>query len=280
MNLWGRSSSRRLQVRGAHGMLPATLLGSDGNDSSADNLLVFLHAGNFISRSFERIEDFYHSLREAVPSLSMLVPSYTLATVSPFPTALEDTYNTLLWAKSNQHKLGWNGKHLIVAGIEAGANLAAAVTLACRDRQGPHIDGQILLTPMLDPAFESRSMQESVMSAGQFFAARRSATGFHSYLPNPTDRKHPYATPLHATRLHNLPRTLIFSAEGDPLRDEAEAYGQKLIAHGVRTSVVRLQRITLESQDARTRCCTSDQVIDDISGFVARLTGPCRAFAV
>jgi acetyl esterase/lipase len=126
----------------------------------------------------------------------MLIPSYTLATVRPFPAALEDTVSAQVWATENQVKLSWSGKRLVVAGIEAGANLAAASALACRDRKGPHICGQILLMPMLDPTFASRSMRESTATAEKFFAAHRSATGFQSYLPNLADRTHPYATPL------------------------------------------------------------------------------------
>lgn len=46
------------------------------------------------------------------------------------------------------------------------------------------------------------------------------------------DIKNPLAFPLNAETLTGLPPALIFSAEKDVLRDEAEAYGARLLAAG------------------------------------------------
>jgi acetyl esterase len=90
----------------------------------------------------------------------VLASNYTLATVRPFPAAVEDAHAVLLWAKKNKAKLGWTGKHLLVAGIEAGANLAAVCALMSRDRGAPKLAGQILIMPMLDPGLSTCSMRE------------------------------------------------------------------------------------------------------------------------
>jgi acetyl esterase/lipase len=112
-----------------------------------------------------------------------------------------------------------------------------------------------------------RSMRE----AGQWLVVERCASGYLGYLPNAADRVHPYATPLNASRLKDLPPTLIFSADDDPLRDEAEAYGIKLIGHGVRTSMLRLPAIALEAQDARAACAAIAEVIVEIDAFLDAL---------
>jgi acetyl esterase len=44
----------------------------------------------------------------------------------------------------------------------------------------------------------------------------------------------PYACPGEAIDLHGLPRALIITAGGDPVRDDGEMYGFKLRAAGVR----------------------------------------------
>ena len=64
--------------------------------------------------------------------------------------------------------------------------------------------------------------------------------GYQRYLPHAADRLHPYAAPALCTRLGALPPALIVTAQADPLRDEAESYGAKLIAAGVKTQVIRL----------------------------------------
>lgn len=271
MKAWEPSAGaggRDITVTGSHSPLGATLWRTTEKN---EQLIVFLHGGNFTSEDSAELNNFYRELGN-IPSLAILAPRYTLATESPFTTPLEDAHSVLQWAEKNKSRLGWSGKTLVVAGIEAGANLAAAAALVNRDRRGAKLAAQILLMPMLDPSLASRSMRESDAQAGQSFAAHRCASGYQDYLPNVADRMHPYATPLYSSRLKDLPPTLIFSVDGDPLRDEAEAYGVKLIEQGVRTSVVRLPAIALEARGARGECASSNQVLCEISSFLNTLS--------
>lgn len=61
------------------------------------------------------------------------------------------------------------------------------------------------------------------------------------YLPDRNQRKDPTASPLLASseQLAGLPRALIITAENDPLRDEGEAHGRKLIGAGVEAVTTR-----------------------------------------
>jgi acetyl esterase len=62
-----------------------------------------------------------------------------------------------------------------------------------------------------------------------------------AYLPDPTARNQPTATPLNASldQLANLPEALVITDENDVLGDEGEAYARKLSAAGVRVTSVR-----------------------------------------
>jgi hypothetical protein len=93
--------------------------------------------------------------------------------VKPFPAAVEDAHAVLLWAKKNKTKLGWTGKRMLVAGIEAGANLAAVCALMSRDRGAPKLAGQILIMPMLDPGLSTCSMREMPTCPDKAKAGRR-----------------------------------------------------------------------------------------------------------
>lgn len=264
----------RLTVQGATGPLPARLYTAGGVTPKRDTLVVYFHGGGFTGGSVDEADEFLSRLVDANQGVVALSSGYTLASVRPFPAAVEDAHAVLLWAKKNKAKLAWNGKRLLVAGIEAGANLAAVVALMARDRGGPALAGQILIMPMLDPGLSTCSMRDMPVCPEKAAAvselADACAAGYRGYLPNALDRTHPYASPLQSSRLKNLPPALILSAEDDPLRDEAEQYGAKLIGCGIATTVKRLPAAALEQPG--TRC---DSVcafaLAEIAAFV-RLT--------
>jgi acetyl esterase/lipase len=269
--LSGELKIRSLEVRGAEGPLPARLYTSGDAGAKRDSLIVFFHAGGFVSGDLEDADIFLRHMADDNPGHAVLAAGYTLATTSPFPAAVEDAHAVLLWAKKNKGKIGWSGKHLLVAGIEAGANLAAVCALMSRDRGGPALAGQILIMPMLDPGLSTCSMREMQAAPELLDVADACAAAYRGYLPNAADRTHPYASPLQSSRLKNLPAALILSTEDDPLRDEAEQYGAKLISCGVKTTVRRMQPAPLHETGARNECACRCQALGEIASFIAGL---------
>jgi acetyl esterase len=267
---------RDLEVQGAEGPLAARLYLAGLAATKRDTLVVFFHGGGFVGGSIDEADDFLSHLVSADRSQVALSAGYTLASVKPFPAAVEDAHAVLLWARKNKAKLSWNGKRLVVAGIEAGANLAAVVSLMARDRGGPALAGQVLIMPMLDPGLSTCSMREMPMcpdkAAVQDKVAGTCAAGYRGYLPNAADRTHPYASPLQSSRLKNLPPALILSAEDDPLRDEAEQYGAKLIKCGITTTVKRLPPPPLEQPGGRNDCACFF-ALTEIAAFIRGADG-------
>jgi acetyl esterase/lipase len=262
---------RAIEVRGAEGTLPARVYTSGDAGIKRDSLIVFFHAGGFNSGDLDDADIFLRHMVDDSPDNILLASGYTLATVRPFPAAVEDAHAVLLWAKKNKAKLGWTGKRLLVAGIEAGANLAAVCALMSRDRGGPALAGQILIMPMLDPGLSTWSMREMQNVPELMDVADACAVAYRGYLPNAADRAHPYASPLQSSRLKNLPPALILSAEDDPLRDEAEQYGAKLISCGVKTTVNRMPPSPLHETGARNECACKCYALGEIASFIAGL---------
>lgn len=231
-------------------------------------LMVFLHSGGFCGGNLDDADRFLQLLARAAPNLSVLAANYTLASESPFPAAVDDAYAVLEWAVAHAPELGWSGRQLYVAGIEAGANLAAGAALIARDRGGPALAGQVLITPMLDPSLSSPSMRATENDqAGTLRMAQALEAGYKDYLPRVADRFHPYASPLHTGRLRQLPPALILSAEADPLMDEAEQYGARLIAAGVPTTVLRLPPIPRFDASARNDCACRAMAVQEVANF-------------
>ncbi|MDB5841856.1 MAG: alpha/beta hydrolase [Herminiimonas sp.] len=263
---------RELDVPGAQQNLAARLV-APAAGPIATGLIVFFHQGGFIAGSLDESDEFVRALARRT-GLPVLASTYTLAGRRPFPAAVEDAYAVLRWCVQQNTLLGWNGSRLITAGIEAGGNLAAVSALVARDRGGPALAAQMLIMPMLDPGLSSGSMRALKTGPGVAGVADFCAAGYRGYLPRAADRMHPYASPLQSSRLKGLPPALILSAEDDPLRDEAEQYGARLIASGTRTLVRRLPALPLQDGAARCKCAQEASALDEIAGFISELELP------
>jgi acetyl esterase/lipase len=256
-----------LDVAGFESPLPARLYRA-AVDGKRDILIVFFHGGGFDDGNLDEADGFLRRLADASGYPVVLSSTYTLAPVKPFPAAAEDAHAVVNWARKNKAKLGWTGKRLLVAGIEAGGNLAAVAAMMSRDRGGPALAGQILIMPMLDPGLSTCSMREMPTCPDKARVFDECAAAYRGYIPHAADRSHPYASPLQSSRLKNLPPALILSADDDPLRDEAEAYGAKLINAGVRTTVRRMAPARIEEPNARNECACTGQVLHEIANFI------------
>ena len=262
---------RDIAVQGEQGPLDARIYTAGVPGDKKSSLIVFFHGGGFVNGDLDDSDDFLRCLVLSNPDHVVLASNYTLARERPFPAAVEDAHAVLLWAKKNKSKLGWTGKQMVVSGIEAGANLAAVCAMMSRDRGGPPLAGQVLIMPMLDPGLSSCSMRTLPTCPDLAEVADQCAAAYRGYLPNAADRTHPYASPLQSSRLKNLPPALILSSEDDPLRDEAEQYGSKLIACGIKTTVRRMPAAPLQDAGARNECACKVHVLSEIASFVAGL---------
>lgn len=206
-----------------------------GSGRATPPALIYFHPGRFVAGRLEDAETVARTLAERF-GLAVVSPEYSLAAQYPFPAAAEDAYAALRWTHDNAGPGLWNARRIAVIGHEAGGNLAAVVAMMARDRGGPHIAAQVLLTPMLDPSLTSCSMRQAEETS------RACGAAYGRYLPHASDRLHPYAAPGLCSRLEQLPPALILTAATDPLRDEAQHYGAKLSAAGVRTRVAQLDQ--------------------------------------
>lgn len=261
-----------IKVAGDGVQLDARLYRCDAAQGKRDHLIVFFHGGAFIKGNLDDADGFLRHLVQSGSQLVVLAASYTLAQVGAFPAAMEDAHAVLKWATKNKSALAWSGKYLFVAGIDAGANLAAVSTIVARDRGGPYLDGQILIMPMLDPSLCSSSMRNLDTNPVIIHLAAICADGYRAYLPRAVDRSHPYAAPLESSRLRNLPPALILVAEGDPLKDEAERYAAKLSEFGVQTTLKNLPTLPMIKPGDRNEFADNGNAQGEIVSFLADLS--------
>jgi acetyl esterase len=133
--------------------------------------------------------------------------------------------------------MGLDPDRIAVGGDSAGGNLAAALCLHLRDHDRELPVAQVLVYPAVDDGFTRRSWTEFADAPVLTTADARWL--WAQYVGDDPDAVDQYAAPLRATSFAGLPPALVMTAEVDPLRDDAEAYAQRLRADGVPVTLVR-----------------------------------------
>jgi acetyl esterase len=199
-------------------------------------LLVYFHGGGWVIGDLETHDDPCRFLA-AHSGAKVLAVDYRLAPEHPFPAAVEDAEAAYGWAVGNTERLGVAPGRIAVGGDSAGANLAAAVCLAARDGDVPPPSMQLLIYPVTETAGEAPSRR--TFGEG-FLLTRRDMDWFEErYLPPDVDRADPRVDVLRAPDLSSLPPAYVATAGFDPLRDEGEAFAERLREAGVRVALRR-----------------------------------------
>lgn len=233
-------------------------------------LVLHLHGGAFTSGCADAGACLATLLADA--GAVVITIAYPLAPEHPFPAAVEASYAALAWAHAGRTKLAGARAPLFVAGEEAGGNIAAAVAMMARDRDGPALAGMVLVAPMLDPCTATASQREAT---GEQVECKWS-TGWRQYLQRPMDAEHPYAVPAHAQRLAGLPPTLVMAGQDDPMRDEAMAFAARLSQAGiaVRTAMIPATGWPESLEQPPHPCPCEEAVRTELSAFLTAPTPP------
>lgn len=161
---------------------------------------------------------------------------YRLAPEHPHPAPVEDCYSGLVWMADHSSHLGVDPTRIVVAGFSAGGGLAAGVCLLARDRGGPAVVYQCLISPMLDDRVATPAAQE--FSGILSWSREQIEACWHALLGDAAGGNNsPYAAPARAEDLSRLPPALVQVGDLDVFRDEAIDYATRLMQAGVPTEL-------------------------------------------
>lgn len=212
--------------------IPVRIYWPAGTDESTSPKagFVFFHGGGWVLGNLDAYDHLCHKLANAGDCVVVSV-DYRLAPEHRFPAAAEDCYSATIWTAQHADELGIDPERIAVGGDSAGGNLAAVVSLMDRDRKTSHVAYQVLIYPITDANLETPSYIEN--GEGYFLTTERMAWFWDLYLSDRAEASSPYAAPLQAESLENLPPAYVMTAEFDPLLSEGDAYSDRLEAAGV-----------------------------------------------
>ena len=227
---------RDLTADGPLGPIPLRVYRPAGVPASTPlAVLVFFHGGGWVIGDLETHDVLCRQLT-AGSGVSVVSVDYRLAPEHKFPAAVDDAWAATRWVVAHAGELAVDASRLAVGGDSAGGNLAAVVALLARDKGAPAIAVQVLIYPVTDLVGETRSYRDF---AEGYLLTREGMRWFIAhYLTAEAEAVDWRASPLRAQSLAGLPPALIVTAGFDPLRDEGEAYAERLRDAGVRVDSV------------------------------------------
>ncbi len=198
-------------------------------ESVGKGCLVFYHGGGYVLSSV----DDYDTVTQRIAAHSgcnVISIDYELAPDNKIKSIHQDGFDAYRWIIENANELGIDAQKVAIGGDSAGGNLTVAVTLACKRQGTPMPVLQILIYPSVDPSMSFNSIDEF---AEGYFLTKRGMNWFRShYLETPEQANDPDLQFLRQD-LSGLPPAFLITAGFDPLRDEGQAYADKLSSFGV-----------------------------------------------
>ncbi|MET3289729.1 alpha/beta hydrolase [Brevibacillus fluminis] len=199
-------------------------------------VMVFFHGGGFVLGDLETTDNICRFLAHHAGCIVVSV-AYRLAPEHPFPSAVHDAYFATKWVSEKASSFHGDASRIAVGGESAGGNLAAVVSLLARDKSGPAINFQLLIYPAVSFSFDSPSCIEC---GNKYNLTLDEMIWFRSnYLANEELGALPAVSPMLAESLAELPPALVITAEFDPIRDDGEAYADRLNKFGTKAKKKR-----------------------------------------
>ncbi|SFR93647.1 Acetyl esterase/lipase [Microbacterium sp. cf046] len=193
--------------------------------------IVYLHGGGMIfGNRFGGVGAYLPFIQSH--GVVVVTVEYRLAPEHPDPVPVEDCFAAVQWVAKNAAELGVDPARLIVAGQSAGAGLAAGVALLARDRGGPAIAAQVLVSPMLDDRNDTVSAHQ-IDGIGVWDRSSND-TGWTALLGarRGGDDVAASAAPGRVEDLAGLPPAFISVGSAEVFRDEAVSYASRIWACG------------------------------------------------
>jgi len=202
-------------------------------------LLVYLHGGGHM-RGYRETDKVLNRIFAAEANCLVVDVDYHLAPEFPYPVALNECYDVVIWAREKAAELNINPDKIALAGLSAGGNLVAALAIMAKDRKGFAPLLQVLCYPVLDLDTDSLERPEGSLRT-------RTVQRYLRYIYIHKDlsvSKHPYVSPVYSEEdvLHGIAPALIITAEHDNIREEAEQYASNLIKAGVHVTAKRFKK--------------------------------------
>jgi acetyl esterase/lipase len=205
-------------------------------------VIIYIHGAGWVFGNAHTHDRLVRELAVGA-NAAVVFPEYDLSPEARYPVAIEQNYTVARWVVQEGATKDLDPTRIAVVGDSVGGNMTAALTLMAKQRGDVPLVQQVLFYPVTDANFDTGSYHR--FAEGYFLRRDGMQWFWDQYTTDEAERAQITASPLRATteQLTGLPPALVITGEADVLRDEGEAYADKLREAGVPVTAVRFQGI-------------------------------------
>ena len=199
------------------------------NNSKKLKTIVFIHGGGWATGSISTYTKFCTELSKKTHRMIIAI-DYRLAPEYRYPAGFDDCYDVVKFIMDNLENIGLSQEDVCLMGDSAGGNLVAAIVNKTKITKDFEIKQQILLYPSLQMNYSYTTKYKSVIENGKdYLLTRKQLQDYVDlYLIDKSKINDIYVSPLNKKICFGYPKTMVITADKDPLRDEGKAYAKKL----------------------------------------------------
>lgn len=203
-------------------------------------VIMYFHGGGYIMGCVDDHDPLCGKLADACGAVVISV-EYRLAPEYPFPACIDDAVLAAEWAYKNARKFGGDPDKLMAGGDSSGANISAVLALLGKAGKAPKLSYLILFYGVFGCVDLSESESAKEFGRGGFVLPVNAMNEMMKiYVPDDVDPDNFRINPGRADDLSGMPRSIVVTAEFDPLRDDGEEFARRLKDAGNEVDLIRM----------------------------------------
>lgn len=189
--------------------------------------VLFFHQGGLVIMD-HLTDDHFCSLMAARCKAVVISLGYRLCPEHAFPASIDDAQALWDYIQENATTMNIDPGRVALSGDSAGGLISSSLAISLRNKGGVQPAAMCLAYPWVTT---NNDNQPSLSSCANTFPLTAETMHFFNeqVFPNDREKDSSLANPLLEEDLSNLPATVIGTAGFDPIRDQGNAFAQRLM---------------------------------------------------
>lgn len=203
--------------------LPIRIYTPNDKDHQHFPLFIFFHGSWLLNDNIDN-QDVPCRLISSLSGYKVIAVDYRISPEYPAPKALKDCYFVTKWVVENAKRFGGKSDDVAMGGTSVGGNIAISIALKSIQNKDFTLTKQVLFYPIIEV---NSKVKESEYTSRILFNAKYGV----DITIGQGDLLYEQQNVLvnkEKSLIAQMPKTLIFTAEYDPLCDEGEMFAEKL----------------------------------------------------